>query len=96
MRKTKASAWTIPTYHAFRRGKITYNGIEYRGTFYTLSDKLTDAQKEDLQDRHGNIAFFMSQSQYAPEQHHNVLFVADKNIKEETKVKRGSKNEPRD
>lgn len=82
MRKTKASPGTIPTYHAFNRGKFTYGGTEYRGTFYTLSDTLTNAQKEDLQVRHGNIAFFVSQSQYAPEQRRNVLFVADKNIKE--------------
>lgn len=84
MIKTKASPRTIPTYHAFSRGKIIHSGTEYRGTFFTLSDRLTTAQKEELQARHGNIKFLISQCQYAPEQKHNVLFVADRNIKEVT------------
>lgn len=82
MRKPKASPRTIPTYHDYRRGKVTHNGAEYRGTFYTLSSTLTNADKEGLRARHGNILFFMSRAQYAPEMRHNVLFVADTNIKE--------------
>lgn len=82
MRKTKADCRTIPTYHHFYRGKITRNGTLYRGTFFKLSDRLTTAQKEELQARHGNIAFFISQCEYAPELKSNLLFVSDNNIKE--------------
>lgn len=84
MRKTKASARAIPTYHAFRRGAVNHKGTEYRGAFFTLSGALTNADKEQLQARHGNILFFFSQSTYAPEQRYNTLFVADKNINEVT------------
>lgn len=79
--KTKATASTIPAYHDFKQGKITRNGNEYSGWFYTLSARLTDEKKEELKAKYNNVAFFISESQYAPEIKHNVLFVADNKLK---------------
>ena len=77
----KASCSSIPYYYKFSRGTVTITGIKYRGTFFTLCDTLTDETKADLKQKHGNVLFYNSRSKYAPEQKHNVIFIADKNIK---------------
>ena len=80
----KATFRDIPTYYSSSRGKVEHDGLMYYGTFLTLEKVLTDDQKTDLQQKHENILFFMSRSQYAPEQKHNVIFLSDKNIKVKT------------
>ena len=49
--------------------------------FIKLCNQLADAEKKELQAKHGNIGFFMARSEYAPEQVHNVIFISDKIIK---------------
>lgn len=85
-KRVKATLYDIPSYYNFWRGEYyALDGSVYRGTWYVLDTFINDAGKQELLDRWSNIAFFIAASQYAPEQKHNVIFLADKCFKKEVK-----------
>lgn len=65
-------------FYDFRRYQ---NANSENFTAYFLTDFLTEEKKEYLKSNFNNIEILKSQSQYAPEQKHQVLAVYDKVLK---------------
>lgn len=71
--KQKITRKDIPT--SERCVRFEYRGI--KGWLYYLATRIDDKGKYALENKYGNVRFMIAQSQYAPEQKKQCLFVGD-------------------
>ena len=78
MKRKKFNLWDVAEYGYYNYIRASVGGI--RGFLYYIDKKLTDEDKDYILS-FKNTKLFHVQSQYAPEQKNNVIFLGDKCFK---------------